>query len=432
MANQTDHPAVFARADHPVSRKDISKNALKVLYRLHNSGFEAYLVGGGVRDILLGRTPKDFDIVTNARPEQVRELFRNSRLIGRRFKLVHVVFGRDVIEVATFRGHHSSVDSGREATQNASGRILRDNVYGNIEEDAERRDFTMNAIYYNIADCSLLDFAGGVADIKRRKLALIGDPHVRYREDPVRMLRAVRFSAKLDLKLDKQTTRVFKELGGLLADIPPARLFDESLKLLLAGSAMTTWRLLEQFELTQYLFPTVQGLAADSLSFAFIKAGLEATDARIAQNKPANPSFLFAMLLWPALEEAAQDYQEEYGHFEAYNFAIRDVLNAQNKAIAIPKRIVADIRDIWTMQLRMEKTTRQQAHKLPEVPKFRAGYDLLALRAGIYPNLQKQVQFWLPVYERTPKQYTESRPPKKRRPFKKYKPRSQAEQIKSK
>ncbi len=396
---------IIPRNDHCLSRSQISANALKVLYRLHHANFSAYLVGGGVRDILLGRTPKDFDVVTDAHPEQVRKLFRNSRIIGRRFKLVHVVFGRDVIEVATFRGHHHDEDSRHSAADNHSGRILRDNVYGNIEEDAQRRDFTINAIYYNIADCSLHDFANGLKDIQQQKLRLIGNPDIRYREDPVRMLRAIRFAAKLDLTLDKKTAKSIDTLAPLLRDIPPARLFDESLKLLLGGCATHTWQMLKEYQLLSCLLPIADTYGIDTPAYQLITTGLRETDQRINCEKPTNPSFLYAMLLWPAIEETAQPHLEEMAYFEAYGLAANLVLGNQCKVIAIPKRITSDIRDIWLMQLHMEKTTRHQAMKLIELPKFRAGYDLLTLRAQIDKNLIKRQQWWQPWYEKTPKQY---------------------------
>src|SRR5690554_3798343 len=254
-------PRILTRDQHSVSRKDISEAALKVLYRLHNAGFQAYLVGGCVRYLLLGLHPKDFDVTTNATPEQIRKLFRNCRLVGRRFRLAHVVFGREIIEVATFRGHHDSADSDdsiKVGKQDAEGMLLRDNVYGSIEEDAQRRDFTINALYYNIADFSIVDFADGVKDIESGLIRMIGDPATRYREDPVRMLRAVRFATKLNMRLDDTVAKPIKELAPLLQNIPPARLFEEVLKLFTAGKALANFEMMVEYHLFQPLFPLLK------------------------------------------------------------------------------------------------------------------------------------------------------------------------------
>ncbi|MGB5591837.1 MAG: polynucleotide adenylyltransferase PcnB, partial [Gammaproteobacteria bacterium] len=243
------------RPDHNVSRSQISKNALRVLYRLKDAGYKAFLVGGGVRDLLLGREPKDFDIVTDALPDQVRSLFRNSRLIGRRFRLAHVHFGREIIEVATFRAAQDADVEDLDRQTDSGGRILRDNVYGDIDEDVWRRDFTCNALYYNIADFSIWDYAGGVQDIEAGTMRLLGEPEARYREDPVRMLRAVRFAAKLGFRIDPASEAPLLELGELLAEVPAARLFDESIKLFLSGHAVQSYELLRRYNLFQHLFP---------------------------------------------------------------------------------------------------------------------------------------------------------------------------------
>jgi poly(A) polymerase len=253
-------PRIVPRAAHTLSRKNISKGALRVLYRLHEAGYRACLVGGAVRDLLLGITPKDFDIATDATPEQVRKLFRNCRLIGRRFRLAHVIFGREIVEVATFRGFGDG--EGAESRRVIDGRLVRDNVWGRIEEDALRRDFRVNALYYDIADFSVIDYVGGMRDLEDRVLRLIGDPEQRYREDPVRMLRAARLAAKLDFAIDDAASAPFAHLSGLLADQAPARLFDESLKLFMAGRAAASFRTLERFGLLKTLFPaTVRQLA---------------------------------------------------------------------------------------------------------------------------------------------------------------------------
>ena len=248
-------PTIITRDEHDISRRDISDNALKVLYRLKDAGYQGFLVGGGVRDILLGKQPKDFDIATDAHPEQVHKLFRNSILIGRRFRLVHVRFGREVIEVATFRASHLSSENSNQAKQSESGMLLRDNVYGTVDDDAMRRDFTINAMYYNINGFTIHDFAGGIDDIEKRSIRMIGDPQARYREDPVRMLRAIRFAAKLDFEIESATAEPMHTLGHLLEPIPAARMFEEVLKLLLSGNGEQTYYLLRDYDLFKCLFP---------------------------------------------------------------------------------------------------------------------------------------------------------------------------------
>jgi poly(A) polymerase len=303
-------PVVVPRAEHSVSRSAISPSALKVLYRLKDAGYQAFLVGGAVRDLLLGRNPKDFDIATNAHPEQVRELFRNCRLIGRRFHLAHVRFGQEIIEVATFRAAHTLVDEDNSVDEDSRrvldnhGRILRDNLYGSIDEDVWRRDFTANALYYNIADFSIWDYTGGVADANARLLKLIGDPETRYREDPVRMLRAVRFAAKLNFNIDEASSRPIAKLAYMLDGVPAARLFDEVTKLFLAGSALRSFELLREYALLAHLFPDLASAlsqAADPTAEKVVQLGLAGTDERVAADKSVTPAFLFAVLLWPAV-----------------------------------------------------------------------------------------------------------------------------------
>ncbi|MEH6710499.1 MAG: polynucleotide adenylyltransferase PcnB [Paraglaciecola polaris] len=390
------------RAEHPVSRTDISDNALKVLYRLHNNGFQAYLVGGCVRDILLGKEPKDFDVTTDATPEQVKELFRNCRLIGRRFRLAHVVFGREIIEVATFRGHHPNQDE--EAKDNLSkqsdhGQLLRDNVFGSIEEDAERRDFTVNAMYYNIADFSIHDFAKGMQAIEKREISMIGDPATRYREDPVRMLRAVRFAVKLGMKISPDTANPMYELAPLMANIPSARLFEEVLKLLLSGQGLETYKLLNEFNLFEQLFPQLGPLlkTQNSRELAFIEQVLMNTDNRINSDMKVTPAFIFAALLWYPLEERCQQHMVEGGlnHFDAFNLALSDVLHRQIQRIMIPKRFTITVREIWQLQQRLPKRYGRRAFQMLEHPKFRAAYDFLLIRGQIEGGeLLTLAQWW--------------------------------------
>lgn len=287
---------VIPREQHAISRKDISENALKVMYRLNKAGYEAWLVGGGVRDLLLGKKPKDFDVTTNATPEQVRKLFRNCRLVGRRFRLAHVMFGPEIIEVATFRGHHEGNVSDRTTSQRGqNGMLLRDNIFGSIEEDAQRRDFTINSLYYSVADFTVRDYVGGMQDLKEGIIRLIGNPETRYREDPVRMLRAVRFAAKLNMQISPETAEPIPRLAALLNDVPPARLFEESLKLLQAGYGYETYKLLREYHLFQPLFPTITRYFTengDSAMERMIIQVLKNTDNRIHNGLRVNPAFL--------------------------------------------------------------------------------------------------------------------------------------------
>ncbi|NVK57365.1 MAG: polynucleotide adenylyltransferase PcnB [Alteromonadaceae bacterium] len=370
------------RAEHNISRADISDNALKVMYRLNNAGFEAYLVGGCVRDLMLGHKPKDFDVVTNATPEQIKGLFRNCRLIGRRFRLAHIVFGREIIEVATFRGHHS--DDTTLAKQDEQGQLVRDNVFGSIEEDAERRDFTFNAMYYEVATFTVTDFAQGIKAINRREVDLIGDPDLRYREDPVRMLRAVRFAAKLDMVINPRTAKPIHELAHLLSNIPPARLFEEILKLFLSGKGLKTFRLLKQYKLLEPLFPMLAKVlnAPDSREVALIERVLENTDERVNTGQRVTPAFLIATLLWYPVEEHATKLQAEAGlnSHDAFNIAMGDVLHRQSQRIMIPKRFSTVVRDIWHLQQRLPRRFGRRSYQLLSHPKFRAGYDFLLAR----------------------------------------------------
>ncbi|GGX85401.1 poly(A) polymerase I [Litchfieldella qijiaojingensis] len=373
---------IIPREDHPVSRKLFSEAALKVLYRLHNAGFEAYLVGGCIRDSLLGKAPKDFDVATNATPEQLRDLFRNSRIIGRRFRIVHVRFGREVIEVTTFRGKPGDDHGEHIAHQSEHGLLLRDNVWGNIEEDALRRDFTVNALYYNIADFSIHDWADGVRDIESRTLRLIGDPETRYREDPVRMLRAIRFATKLGFRLDADTEAPIRELAPLLLQIPPARLFDEVLKLFLAGHAVDTFHALRDYGLFAMLFPEAyEAMAELPWAESLIERALDNTDTRIREERPVTPAFLFAALLWPGVARRMDDIQAEgMPPIPALQAASQQAVSRQLQHISIPKRFSLPMRDIWDLQLRLPKRRGKRAIQTREHPRFRAAYDFLLLR----------------------------------------------------
>ena len=397
-------PAMTAipREQHAISRKDISENALKVLYRLNKAGYEAYLVGGGVRDLLLGKKPKDFDVTTSATPDQVRKLFRNCRLVGRRFRLAHVMFGPEIIEVATFRGHHDGSPDDRATSQRGqNGMLLRDNIFGSIEEDAQRRDFTINSLYYSVADFTVRDYVGGMQDLSDGVIRLIGVPETRYREDPVRMLRAVRFAAKLSMTISPESAEPLPRLATLINDVPPARLFEESLKLLQAGHGFATYKLLREYSLFQPLFPSITRYfteQGDSPMERIIAQVLKNTDNRIHNDMRVNPAFLFAAMFWYPLLEAAQKIAQESGlaYYDAFAMAMNDVLDEACRSLAIPKRITTLTRDIWQLQLRISRRQGKRAWKLMEHPKFRAAYDLLALRAEVEHNaeLQRLVQWW--------------------------------------
>ena len=446
-------PRVIPRSEHPVSRSNISPNALRVLYRLKEAGFQAFLVGGCVRDIIVGRHPKDFDVATDALPEEVRRLFRNCRLIGRRFRLAHIVYGREVIEVATFRaasapppseepvpvreadesqyldddgteldddpleattpldatqpmaapdfddarGNRGHGDSNHRV-QNDHGRLLRDNMYGDIDEDVWRRDFTVNALYYNIADFSIWDYVGGLADIQAKRLRLIGDVETRYREDPVRMLRAARFEAKLGFEIDAASAAPIAQLRTLLAGVPAARLFDEAAKLFLTGHGAESYRVLRKWGLFAVLFPAVDRYLEQhpgSLVEDLLVQGLRNTDQRVADDKPVTPTFLWALLLYgpiAAMIEAmpADRWHEPQAILEACDRALRD---AQQR-ISIPRRISLGVREMYALQPRLEGPRGRRALRLLEQPRFRAAYDLLLLRASIGMAVPEVAQWW--------------------------------------
>jgi poly(A) polymerase len=382
---------IYPRDAHTISRKDISDAALKVMYRLNSAGYEAYLVGGGVRDLLLGGHPKDFDVATDATPEQVREQFRNSRIIGRRFKIVHVSFGREIIEVTTFRGHHereadddgdeTSAPSGQHAARSDTGMLLRDNVYGSIEEDAIRRDFTVNALYYSVRDFTVHDFCHGVEDLKRRLLRIIGHPETRYREDPVRMLRAIRLAAKLGFTIEPATAEPIFRLRHLLHDVPPARLFDEMLKLFMAGYGVVTFELLRQYHLFEQLFPDAAAQLDDEASLNLIINALAGTDQRINDGKTVTPAFLFAALLWPAVRHQKAALEATgMDAMPALHEAANSVIHGQCTLITIPRRFQIPMREIWELQLRLPHCNGKRAQRTLEHPRFRAAYDFLLLR----------------------------------------------------
>jgi poly(A) polymerase len=418
-------PLIIPRAEHSISRAAISPNALKVLYRLKDAGYQGFLVGGAVRDLLLGITPKDFDVATNALPEEVRRLFRNCRLIGRRFRLAHVHFGNEIIEVATFRAAAAperedaeEIDPELENEGGAAaeftaptdsehrafdqtGRILRDNIYGTIEEDVWRRDFAANGLYYSIDDFSIWDFVDGVSDVRARRLKLIGDPETRYREDPVRMLRAVRFAAKLDFSIDPATEAPIRTLAYLLDGVPPARLFDECLKLFLSGFGTKSYALLKQYRLFEHLFPlSAAAFALPPYAYAqeMLERGLINTDERIAADKAVTPTFLFAVLLWGAVlrelnERAAGPAPDLAQLMQACDI----VLRAQQSRVAIPRRFAIPMRELLMLQPRFNRRSGVKSLSLLQHPRFRAAYDFLLLRAQVGVADPELAKWWTDI-----------------------------------
>ena len=375
--SDTSSAKIFSASKHKIDKNLISQAASKTCEGLQKEGFEAFIVGGAVRDLLLNVKPKDFDIATNATPEEVYKVFRRSRIIGRRFRLVHVLWGVDTIEVSTFRGHHQSEGDGQTAD---SGRIIRDNIFGSLEDDAVRRDFTANALYYNPAKEEVLDFHNGVADIKANLLRMIGDPTTRYQEDPVRMLRAVRLSAKLGLKIEKSTQEPIQKLADLLQDVPPSRLFDEMLKLFLSGHAVESINALREQHLHHGLLPLLDVVLEQPLGERFVMLALKNTDNRILAGKSSNPSFLFATLLWHEVLKAWETYKNSHPPIPALHMAMNEIIDAQAKKLAIHNRFTATMKEIWGMQPRFEQRAGKRPFGILEHPRYRAAYDFLLLR----------------------------------------------------
>ncbi len=376
---------VIPRDAHNISLAGISDAAIKVINRLQYANHEVYLVGGAVRDLLLGRVPKDFDISTDALPEEVHSLFRNSRMIGRRFRLVHVRFGREIIEVATFRGHHGGEEEKSEHdAKMLDGMIVRDNVFGSLEDDAWRRDFTVNALYYNLHDDTVLDYTGGITDLNNKTICIIGDAERRYQEDPVRMLRVVRFAAKLEFNIEHNTQAPVLAIAERLTAVPPARLFDEVLKLFMSGHAVRTFELLRQFGLFEYLFPLTDACLNDSDSSLndFLINGFINTDARIRVGKPVTPAYLFGVLLWKPMWNYAISLQSKgVSPIQSVQIAGSEIIARQSKTVSLPKRFSLQTREIWAMQTRLNSRNGKKAFRLFEQARFRAGYDFLLLRA---------------------------------------------------
>lgn len=368
-------------------------------------------MGGSVRDLLLGKSPKDFDIATDATPEEVREVFPRCRLIGRRFRLAHVRMRGDLLEVATFRGQG-------EVHQDGEGRILRDNVWGTVEEDAVRRDFTINALFMDPVSGEIRDFVGGFADLQARNLRLIGDPETRYREDPVRLLRAARFIAKLGVEPEPSTVAPMADIAPQLEHIPPARLFEEVCKLFLTGHSQRTMETLQRFALTRYLFPVLEAAGAGGKAslHPIIARALKSTDDRLAQDKSVTPAFLVAALLWGPVEQRAAQYREQgLSPFQAMEKAGDDVLSEQVRRTAVPRRFSTVTRQIWLNQVRLTRTRGKRALSIVHQPRFRAAYDFLLLRALDDPELAPLGEFWTDAQKDLPPAETKPAPRKRRR-----------------
>lgn len=431
-------PTIIPRAEHNISRKDINPNALKVLYRLNQSGYSAYLVGGCVRDLLLGQKPKDFDVATDAQPEEVRRIFKNCRLIGKRFRLAHVVFGKDIIEVATFRTHHQNATHEHHAHM-VKGMIVRDNVYGSIEDDACRRDFTINALYYNIADFSVFDYTTGMQDLKDRMIRIIGDPEKRYHEDPVRLIRAIRFMSKLNLNISPETEEPITRLSYLLSQVSSARLFAEILKIFQEGATLETVRLLQKYKLFSALFPATAPIVEQPETKALLHAALANTDKRTKEGKSISPAFLFAVFLWrPIMQHALILEAEGLPIYVAVEQAIHHILKIQTERLAITRLMITTIRDICLLQHRFTQRYGSRPYRVLEHQRFRAAYDLLMLRAEAGEPVEKIFQWWTEFAEADPqlreKMVNESGKPrtgkKRRRPNKKhFKTKQQIENL---
>lgn len=381
---------IYSLKQHGIRREGVSSGSRRTCEALHQAGYEAYVVGGAVRDLLLGAHPKDFDVATNATPEQVKRCFRRSRIIGRRFQIVHVYQGQEVIEVTTFRGAH-------DAKTDAHGRVLNDNVFGSMAEDATRRDFTVNALYYDPQREVIVDYHQGVKDLQAKTLRMIGDPSKRYREDPVRMLRAVRLSAKLGLKIEASTRKPIENMAGLIENVPPARLFDEMLKLLTSGHAVKCLRQLRAEGLHHGLLPLLDVILEQPQGERFVMLALENTDNRVRQGKPISPSFLFATLLWHEVLTIWEELKaEKMLPIPALYEAMDEVLDTQAEKLAITRRIAGDIKEIWSLQPRFQQRGGKRPYALLEHPRFRAAYDFLLLRgeAGELQGTDTELPAW--------------------------------------
>ena len=409
---------VLAAAEHGINPAGVSRAALTVVQVLREGGYDAYIVGGSVRDMMLGRHPKDFDVATDARPEQVRDLFDRCRIIGRRFRIAHVSFGRDRIEVATFRGGHLSRTGREHLSTTLSGRILRDNAYGSIDLDAERRDFTINALFYDPLNNVLLDFVGGVEDLRQRQLRMLGKPVTRFREDPVRLLRAIRFAAKLEFEIEPAMDSCIQKLGYLLGSVPPARLFEEVIKLLHCGAAEATLELLRHKKLLAKLFPNIAWILdreENPEHLNFLRRALRNTDEREHEGKSLSPAFAYAVMLWPDVHEhLKRSGQTDLRRQKVLKSCGEEVLKQQMRIIRIPYRHVQMVREIWYRQSQLEAGVGKNSKRVIAHSYFRAAYDFLGLRAGSEDVLQEVFDAWTRAQERYSSERLDN-PPRRRR-----------------
>jgi poly(A) polymerase len=393
VTHKDARPVIYGKDKHNIQREHISRCARRTCEDLQRAGHATFVVGGAVRDLLLGRRPKDFDVATSATPEEVRSVFRRSRIIGRRFQIVHVMCGSETVETSTFRAHFT-----REVTEDNTdehGRMLSDNVFGTQAEDAMRRDFTVNALFYDPVKEEVWDYVHGMKDLKVKKLVMIGDPATRYREDPVRMLRAARLGAKLGLEIDAKTKEPVKTLRHLLENVPQARLFEEILKLLLSGNAVECVRVLRELNLHHGLLPLLDTGLDDPDTGPFAMAALRATDERLAQDKPVSPAFLLAALLWGRVEKNLKKFEEKgQPATPALHSAMHEALDAQRDSLAIPRRFDATMKELWLMQPRFLQRGGQRPYRLLEHPRFRAAYDFFALRAASANAPQEVARWW--------------------------------------
>ncbi len=393
VTHKDARPVIYGKDKHAIRRESISRCARRTCEELQRAGFAAFVVGGAARDLLLGITPKDFDIATSATPEEVRSVFRRSRIIGRRFRIVHVLCGPETVEVSTFRAHFTREPDAERVDEH--GRMLSDNVFGTQAEDALRRDFTVNALFYDPVSEEVWDYVHGMKDLAARKLVMIGDPPARYREDPVRMLRAARLAAKLGLEIEAKTREPIRSMRHLLENVPQARLFEEILKLLMSGNAVECIRLLRELELHHGLLPLLDIALDDPEAGPFALAALRATDERLAQGKPVSPAFLLAALLWGQVERNLRAFEAKgQPTVPALHAAMHEALDVQRDSLAIPKRFDATMKELWLMQPRFLQRGGQRPYRLLEHPRFRAAYDFFALRAASANAPQEAAKWW--------------------------------------
>jgi poly(A) polymerase len=420
VTHKDARPTIYPKEKHAIRREDISKCARRTCEELQRAGHTAFVVGGAVRDLLLGCKPKDFDVATSATPEEVRSIFRRSRIIGRRFQIVHVLCGQEIVETSTYRAHFAREPDAEHTDEH--GRMLSDNVFGTQAEDAMRRDFTVNALFYDPVKEEVWDYVHGLRDLKARKLVMIGDPATRYREDPVRMLRAARLAAKLDLQIEAKTRAPIQDLKPLLSNVPQARLFEEILKLLLSGNAVECVRLLRELELHHGLLPLLDTALEEPETGPFAMAALRATDERLAEGKPVSPAFLLAALLWGQVEKNLKRFEADgLPTVPALHNAMHEALDEQRDTLAIPRRFDATMKELWLMQPRFLQRGGHRPFRLLEHPRFRAAYDFFALRAAAGNAPVHVAEWWERFQEASPDERErmlvsdEAGPKKKRR-----------------